>query len=232
MGNIKKLSVVMPVYNEKRTILEILSKVNSVDLKDVDKEIVIVDDCSKDGTRDILKELKDSNIKVVYHERNQGKGAAIRTGLRHITGDVVIIQDSDLEYYPEDYIDLLAIIEQGAEAVYGSRLKHKDFVHKYSLNLFATKLLSLMSNVLYGTKITDEPTCYKMFRTNVIKKINLKCTGFEFCPEVTAKIAKMGVKIKEIPIRYNPRSIAEGKKVNWKDGVEAIWTLIKYRFVN
>lgn len=222
----------MPVYNEKNTILDILKKVKSVNLKEIKKEIILVDDCSKDGTRDIIKNIKDPEIKVLYHERNHGKGYAIRTGLKYATGDVVIIQDADLEYDPEDYIKLLEMIEQGAETVYGSRLKHEAFTPNYSLNLFATKLLSFISNILYGTKITDEPTCYKMFRTDILKRINLKCTRFEFCPEVTAKVAKLGIDIKEVPIRYCPRTVKEGKKINWKDGVEAIWTLIKYRFVN
>lgn len=232
MNKTNKLSIIIPVYNEKKTILEILKKVKSVNLNGIKKEIIVVDDCSKDGTRDILKNIKDSEIKLLYHKHNQGKGYAIRTGLKHVTGDVIIIQDADLEYDPEDYVSLLEVIKQGGEAVYGSRLLHKDFFPKYSLNLFATRLLSIMSNVLYGTRITDEPTCYKMFKTDILKRINLKCTRFEFCPEVTAKLAKLGVEIKEIPIRYYPRSIEEGKKINWKDGIEAIWTLIKYRFVN
>lgn len=232
MNKVEKLSIVMPVYNEKKTILEILRRVKSIGLGNVKKEIVIVDDYSTDGTREILRNLKDPEIQVIFHERNKGKGSAVRTGIENITGDVMIIQDADLEYYPEDYLKLLDVIKQGAEVVYGSRVKHKNFAHVYNLNLFALHLLSIMSNVLYGTKITDEPTCYKMFKTDVLKRINLKCTGFEFCPEVTAKVAKLGITIKEIPIRYSPRNIKEGKKINWKDGVEAIWTLIRYRFTN
>lgn len=232
MSEIKKLSIVIPVYNEEKTIIEILKRVKSVDLRNVEKEIIVVDDCSKDRTRDILKTLDDPAIKVFFHEHNQGKGSAVRTGIQNVTGDVVIIQDADLEYYPEDYSKLLGIIKQGAEVVYGSRVKHESFVHMYNLNLFAVHLLSKMANVLYSIKITDEPTCYKMFRTDVLKKINLKCTGFEFCPEVTAKVAKLGIDIKEIPIRYSPRTIKEGKKIKWKDGIEAIWTLIKYKFID
>lgn len=229
---VKKLSIIMPVYNEERTIQEIIKRVKSVDLKGVEKEIILVDDYSKDGTCELLKNINDSEIKTLYHEQNQGKGSAIRTGLNYVTGDVVVIQDADLEYYPEDFVALLDVIKQGADVVYGSRVRHEDFVHVNNLNLFALHLLSIMSNVLYGSKITDEPTCYKMFRTDVLKKINLKCKRFEFCPEVTAKVVKLGIDIKEIPIKYSPRSIKEGKKINWKDGVEAIWTLIKYRFVD
>lgn len=232
MNKINKLSVIIPVYNEKNTILEIFKKVKSVDLKDIKKEIIIIDDYSNDGTRELLKRLEDPEVKLLFHECNKGKGSAIRTGIKHVTGDVVIIQDADLEYDPEDYSKLLEVIKQGAETVYGSRLRHKDFTPNYSLNLFATKLLSVMSNILYRTKITDEPTCYKMFKTDILKRINLKCTRFEFCPEVTAKVAKLGTEIKEIPIKYYPRSIEEGKKINWKDGIDAIWTLIKYKFIN
>lgn len=232
MYEIKKLSIVIPAYNEEKTILELLKRVKSVDLGSIQKEIVVVDDCSKDQTINILKTLNDPEIKVFFHEHNQGKGSAVRTGIQNVTGDVVIIQDADLEYCPEDYSKLLEVVKQGAEVVYGSRVKHESFVHMYNLNLFAVHLLSKMANVLYSIKITDEPTCYKMFRTDVLKKINLKCNGFEFCPEVTAKVAKLGIDIKEIPIRYYPRSVEEGKKINWKDGIEAIWTLIKYRFIN
>tara|TARA_Y100000310_G_scaffold342413_1_gene445574 strand:+ start:3157 stop:3846 length:690 start_codon:yes stop_codon:yes gene_type:complete len=227
-----KLSIIMPVYNEKGTINEILKRVNAVPLK---KEIIIIDDFSTDGTREILREnhSKKRDVTVLFHEKNKGKGAAIRTGLEAITGDIIIIQDADLEYNPQDYTKLIQpIINKETEVVYGSRFLDKKNRHKYGLNMFATKLLTFLANILYNAKITDEPTCYKVFSSNAIKSINLKCKKFEFCPEVTAKIKKAGFKIKEVPIEYNARSIEEGKKINWKDGVQAIWTLLKYRFVN
>lgn len=225
-----KLSIIIPAYNEIKTIKEIIKLVQKVK---INKEIIVVDDGSKDGTREILKSLNNNEIKVIFHKKNQGKGAAIRTGIRFVTGNIVIIQDADLEYDPKDYYKLVKpILEGKAKVVYGSRLLNPKFKSGYSLNLFATKLLTKMSNILYNANITDEPTCYKVFKTDVLKSINLKCKKFEFCPEVTAKVRKKGYGIYEVPINYYPRSIEEGKKINWKDGVQAIWTLIKYRFVN
>ncbi len=229
-GNVMKLSIIIPAYNEIKTIKEIIKLVQKVK---INKEIIVVDDGSKDGTREILKSLNNNEIKVIFHKKNQGKGAAIRTGIRFVTGNIVIIQDADLEYDPKDYYKLVKpILEGKAKVVYGSRLLNPKFKSGYSLNLFATKLLTKMSNILYNANITDEPTCYKVFKTDVLKSINLKCKKFEFCPEVTAKVRKKGYGIYEVPINYYPRSIEEGKKINWKDGVQAIWTLIKYRFVN
>ena len=227
-----RLSIIMPVYNEKETIAEIIRKVKEVDLNDIKKEIIIVDDFSTDGTRKILEKVKDNEIKIIYHDKNMGKGYAIRTALKYVTGDIVIIQDADLEYNPEDYIKLiLPIIKGENKVVYGSRMLGKN---KYSsLSFFlGGQLVTFVANLLYGTKITDEPTCYKVFNSDVIKNLNLECKGFEFCPEVTAKVAKKGFKIKEIPISYYPRDKKHGKKINWKDGLEAIWILIKYRFKN
>lgn len=203
------LSVIMPVYNERDTLNEILNRVQAVPLK---KEIIIVDDGSMDGTREILKGIKTANIKVIFHEKNQGKGSAIKTGLREATGDVVIIQDADLEYEPMDYLKLIPIIQSGeAQVVYGSRTlgSNKRSYHRY---YWGGQFITLVTNILYGTKITDEPTCYKMFKKEVINRIQLDCTGFEFCPEVTAKVARLGYTIHEVPISYHPRSFEEGKK--------------------
>lgn len=240
-----KLSVIIPVFNEKNTIAEVLRRVITVDLLSLGlkKEIIVVDDGSTDGTREILKQYQVSSIqypvksqpineiKVIYHEKNMGKGAAIRTGLVNVTGDIVIIQDADLEYDPQDYPKLIEPILSGkAKVVYGSRILGKGRKSYWSFYI-GGRFLSFLTNLLYNAKITDEPTCYKVFQADVIKNINLRCRRFEFCPEVTAKLRKKGYEIYEIPIHYEPRSLEEGKKINWKDGLEAIWTLIKYRFI-
>lgn len=223
-----KLSVIIPVYNEKNTITEILKQVIDVP---VDKEIIIVDDSSTDGTREILKDIRRTHkdIRLILKEKNEGKGSAVREGLKHIAGDIVVIQDGDLEYNPMDWIRMLQVIkDKRADVVYGSRILGKG--EKSSLTFYlGGRLLSFLVNILYGANITDEPTCYKMFKVDVIRSIKLDCKGFEFCSEVTAKVLKKGYKIYEIPISYKPRKIKEGKKIRWKDGVIAIWTLIKYR---
>lgn len=227
-----KLSVVMPAFNEEQTIEEIVRKVLAVE---IEKELIIVDDGSSDGTREILREkfMGRDGIKVIFHEKNSGKGAAVKTGIVNATGDMIIVQDADLEYDPNDYHSLVRPILDGtAEVVYGSRVKGKNFKHRYTLNLFAARLLSLMSNVLYGFNITDEPTCYKLFKADIIKSIKINGDGFEWEPEVTAKLGKKGIDIHEVPIDYYSRTIKEGKKIKWIDGVKAIWTLIKYRFVD
>ena len=233
-----KLSIIMPVYNEKDTTKEIIKRVMAVK---INKELIIVDDFSTDGTRDILKKLTNKNIKVVFHEKNYGKGHAIRTGIKHVTGNITIIQDADLEYNPQEYLMLIKpIIEGKAGVVYGTRFPKKK-AHPSISNPYypltnpyylANKILTLTSNILYNARITDEPTCYKVFKTDILKSINLKCERFEFCPEVTAKVRKKGYKIFEVPISYRPRTVKEGKKINWKDGIQAIWTLIKYRFID
>lgn len=224
------LSVLIPAYNEVHNIQNILNKIGEVNIP---KEIIVVDDGSTDGTRELLNTLKSETIKVVFHEKNQGKGGAIRTAIEHATGDIIIIQDADLEYDPQDYYKLIPVIESGKEkVVYGSRFLNKQNKHSYFSFFLGGQVVTWITNLLYFQNLTDEPTCYKVFDAKLLKSIKLNCTGFEFCPEVTAKIAKLGYKIPEVPISYYPRSISEGKKINWKDGVEAIWVLFKYRFVN
>lgn len=224
------LSVLIPAYNEVHNIQNILNKIGEVNIP---KEIIVVDDGSTDGTRELLNTLKSDTIKVVFHEKNQGKGGAIRTAIAHSTGDIIIIQDADLEYDPQDYYKLIPVIESGKEkVVYGSRFLNKQNKHSYFSFFLGGQVVTWITNILYFQNLSDEPTCYKVFDAKLLKSIKLNCTGFEFCPEVTAKIAKLGYKIPEVPISYYPRSISEGKKINWKDGVEAIWVLFKYRFVN
>jgi len=230
---VMKLSIIIPVYNEEKTILEILERVEKVDLGDIEKEIVLVDDFSKDRSREILKGLSEK-YKVLFHEVNKGKGAAIKTGLGSVTGDYVIIQDADLEYDPEDYKGLIKILtEKNASVVYGSRflgvtLKSLDYAHP--LHYFGNKFLTLFTNVLYGTKVTDMETCYKLVKADVIKGIPLRARRFDFEPEITSKLLKRGHKIVEVPISYNSRSFDEGKKITWKDGVKAVGYLLRYRF--
>jgi len=224
------LSVLIPAYNEVHNIQNILNKIGEVNIP---KEIIVVDDGSTDGTRELLNTLKSDTIKVVFHEKNQGKGGAIKTAIVHSKGDIIIIQDADLEYDPQDYYKLIPVIESGKEkVVYGSRFLNKQNKHSYFSFFLGGQVVTWITNILYSQTLTDEPTCYKVFDAKLLKSIKLNCTGFEFCPEVTAKIAKLGYKIPEVPISYHPRSISEGKKINWKDGVEAIWVLFKYRFVN
>lgn len=226
-----RLSIIIPCYNEIRTIKECLNRVLSVDLGDIEKEIIIVDDGSTDGTREVLKKIKDNPVKTILHSRNLGKGSAIRTALHHITGDVVLIQDADLEYDPQDYHALVRpIVEGKAKVVYGSRalLPHQRSYWRYH---WGGKFLTFLANLLYNAKITDESTCYKVFSTEVIKGVDLKCNKFEFCPEITAKVLRKGYKMYEVPIHYIPRSMKQGKKIRWMDGIIAIWTLVKYRVV-
>ena len=213
---------------------KILEKIEKVALGEIgfEKEIILVDDGSADGTKEILKSL-DEKYKIIYHQKNQGKGAAIQTGLKHATGEYVIIQDADLEYDPQDYKNLLGcILENNAKVVYGSR--RLNFKNKYSYRSFylGGVFLTWVANIIYGINITEESTCYKLFKTEFLKSVPLRSKGFEFCPEVTARTAKRGVKIYEVPIHYYPRHINEGKKIKWKDGLSALWTLIKYRFID
>jgi len=224
------LSVLIPAYNEIKSIHTLIEKVQSVPLT---KEIIIVDDGSKDGTRELLATYQSvPNIQVYYHEHNQGKGAAIRTAIQHMTGDIAIVQDADLEYEPQDYMALVQPIIDGKEkVVYGSRFLNRENRHSYMTFYIGGQVVTMLTNILYNQRLTDEPTCYKVFEADFLRSIPLECTRFEFCPEVTAKVAKRGIRIKELPINYYPRSIAEGKKISWFDGIEAIWVLLKYRFV-
>jgi glycosyltransferase involved in cell wall biosynthesis len=224
-----KLSVVIPVYNEKKSLLEIVRRVQAVP---IEKEIILVDDFSTDGTREVLRDLEKREFKVLYHEKNHGKGAALRTGFRRATGEFVIVQDADLEYDPNDYSRLIQpILEGRADVVYGSRFsgQRKNMTSLHTLgNLFLTGV----TNIFYGTSITDMETCYKLFRRETIQGIRIECNRFNFEPEVTAKLLKRGLRIVEVPISYSGRSASEGKKITWRDGFSAVWTLIKYRFTD
>jgi glycosyltransferase involved in cell wall biosynthesis len=229
-----KLSIIIPAYNEKKTIRRILSLVEKAPLpKDVSREIIIVDDGSSDGTREILSKLS-KRYKVIFHKKNKGKGGAVKTGFKAATGDMIIIQDADLEYDPRDYVACIKpIIEGKAQVVYGSRRLRKANKQFSGLSFYLGGVaLSWLTTMLYFNHITDEPTCYKTFRADVIKKLRIKGDKFEWEPEVTAKMLKQGIKIHEVPIRYYPRDVKQGKKIRWKDGVQAIWILIKYRFVD
>lgn len=221
-----KLSVIVPVHNEVDTIEESLDRVRRVGL---DKEIIVVDDCSTDGSRELLRKVPD--VKLILQDRNMGKGMAIRSALEHVAGDVVIIQDADLEYDPEDFYAMVEPLASGkADVVYGSRfLRGRPKMR--SANFIANKVLAATASLLFGTRISDEATCYKAFRTEVIKGLTLTCRRFEFCPEVTAKLLRSGISIVEVPIRYTARSSAQGKKIGWWDGVVALWTLLKFRLV-
>lgn len=234
----KLLSIIVPAYNEGENICLVLEKVLAVNLVyDVQKEIIVVDDGSKDDTYDLAMGYVQAHpgvpVRVMRHAQNAGKGMAIRTALPHTTGDYIIIQDGDLELDPNDISKLLkAMIDNDYPVVYGSRFLNKQNTVLYQRFYWGGRLVSFIANLLYGQHITDEPTCYKLFRAEVLKSIRLNCTGFEFCPEVTAKVAKRGVKIKEVPISYAPRTLEEGKKLRWTDGLEAVFTLLKYRFIN
>jgi glycosyltransferase involved in cell wall biosynthesis len=239
MGNaVKILSVIIAAYNEEKTILPLLQKVVDVKLiSGIQKEIVIVNDGSRDATeklvRDYIRAHAEEKIVLVGHEKNLGKGAAIRKGLETITGDYVIIQDADMEYNPDDYSILLkTLLEEKRKVLYGSRFLNPQNRHSYRSFYWGGRLVTWVANILFAQHLTDEPTCYKLFEAELLKSIPLRCNGFEFCPEVTAKVAKRGIKIKEVAISYYPRSVEEGKKIKWTDGVEALWVLLKYRFVN
>lgn len=221
-----KTSIIIPVYNEEKTISKILQKVFA---SPIEKEIIVVDDGSTDRTKKILSKYK-KEITYVSHRKNLGKGSAIRTGLKYASGEIVLIQDADLEYNPSDYQNLIKpILEKKAKVVYGSRWLGKKR-GKPSVFYFGTQFLTWVTNLLYGVKITDESCGYKVFDARLLKSLSLESKGFEFCPEVTAKLAKKGVQIIEVPIHYTPRSIKQGKKIKWRDGIIAVYTLFKYRF--
>jgi len=227
----QKLSVIVPVYDERNTVVEIVRRMRTVELP-VDLEIVIVDDGSTDGTRDVLGQLADSTVRVVNHDVNRGKGAAIRTGLAHVTGDLVLVQDADLEYDPEDWPKLLVPILRGkAQVVYGSRFTGERR-NMLFLHWVGNRFLSLVTNVLYNTTLSDMETCYKLFDRALLDSITLRAQRFEFEPEVTAKMLRRGIRIYEVPISYTGREFDEGKKITWRDGFIALWTLVKYRFTD
>lgn len=229
-----KLSIVIPVYNEKDTIEIILRKVLEVQLENLEKEVIVVDDGSHDGTKEILQGI-DKNwtpgpIRIFFHSQNRGKGAAVSTALSHVTGDIVIIQDADLEYHPQEYpLLILPILDYGADAVYGTRFigVHRAFMFWHYLG---NKGLTFVTNLLFDSMISDMEVGFKAFRTAVIRSLEIRARGFDFEPEVTAKILKKKVKLYEVPITYSGRGYDEGKKITWRDGLKAIWTLLKYRF--
>jgi dolichol-phosphate mannosyltransferase len=226
-----KVSIIIPVYNEVNVIPMVLDRVMKAPLPaGCEKEIVIVDDGSTDGTSEILDRY--TGLVAIHHSvENFGKGAAIRIGIRKATGDIVLIQDGDLEYDPNDYIKVLQPIVDGkATVVYGSRFMGDLKGMKFA-NWLANKLLTTTTNVLFAASITDEATAYKAFRIDVLRSMRLRCLRFEFCPEVTAKVRRLGHQIYEVPISYNARGILEGKKIRWQDGFHAMWTLWKYRFL-
>ncbi|MBW7882888.1 MAG: glycosyltransferase family 2 protein [Caldilineaceae bacterium] len=240
----------MPVYNERATLEEIVNRVRAVDLTvnpnrdnplfqgplPIEREIVIVDDGSTDGTRDILaawQQERCADMRIIFHARNGGKGAALRTGFEHASGDLIIVQDADLEYDPRDYVKLLEpILEGRSPVVYGSRFLGGPRAAMSLSHTFGNKLLTVLTNLLYGTSLSDMETCYKCFRRDVIADMPLRSRRFEIEPELTAKILKRGFTIYEVPISYNGRAFHEGKKITWRDGFTALRTLVKYRFVD
>ena len=224
----KKISILIPVYNEKKSLSKILSQVEDVDFG-LEKEIILIDDYSTDGTKELYVDLP---YKVLYHQRNLGKGAALRTGINCASGDIIIIQDADLEYNPQDYKPLVhLIVTDTADVVYGSRLADKRNSGNFLLlSYLANVTLTYLTRLLYGTYLTDMETCYKAFRADLIKDITIKSNRFDFEPEITAKILKTNVTFMEVPISYHASKLQQGKKITWQDGVQAIWTLFKYRF--
>lgn len=235
MKLIKVLSVIIPVYNESGTIEKLVSRVDKVKIDGVAKELVVVNDGSSDNTLEVLRDIeKKYKLKIVTYKKNRGKTWALRQGIKKATGDVIVVQDGDLEYDPNDFVKMIKEMKKkDVSVVYGSRRLKKDNVQYSGLSFYLGGLtLNVLANVLYGIRITDEPTCYKMFDSKLLKSVDLKTERFEFCPEVTAKVSKMGYKIHEVPISYKPRHVDQGKKIKLKDYFDAVWTLVKYRFVN
>ena len=229
-----KLSIIIPVYNEDKTILEVIDKVKNTKLKGIKKEIIIVDDFSTDGTLAILHKLEGIK-KIVFHKKNMGKGTAIRTGLKYASGEIILIQDADWEYDPKEYEKLLKpILENETKVVYGSRLKaiKKNLKNMYKTHYFGNVLLTMLTNILYGVRLSDMETGYKVFKKEVIQGMNLKAKRFDLEPEITAKILKRGYKITEVPIDFIGRKFKEGKNITWRDGLKALYYLVKYRIID
>lgn len=226
-----KITILVPVYNEVDTLALMINKLENTDFCGLEKEIIIIDDCSTDGTKEFYKNI---NHKVLYHKYNQGKGAALRTGLIEATGDIIVIQDADLEYDPVDYKPLVQLIIDGkADVCYGSRLSGGKPSRSFMFtHLLGNKFLSLLTNILYGSTLTDMETCYKAFRADFIKDIDIKSDRFDFEPEITAKVLKKHARLYELPVSYYGREFNEGKKITWRDGIFAIIALIKYRFID
>lgn len=230
----KKLSILIPVYNEINTLNDILNRIDQINFFDLEKEIILIDDYSNDGSRELIKDLSEEKYIKIYHEKNKGKGAGIKSGLKIATGDIIIIQDADLEYDPIDYLNLIKLIlDNKADVVYGSRLSGGKPSRSFMFtHLLGNKLLTLITNILYNTTLTDMETCYKAFKADFIKDIDIKSLRFDFEPEITAKVLKKKARLYELPISYYGREYNQGKKITWKDGFFAIIALIKFRFID
>jgi glycosyltransferase involved in cell wall biosynthesis len=230
-AKLRKLSVVVPVYNERNTLVEVLRRMRAVELPDgIEREIIVVDDGSTDGTRDVLRQLGDSTVRIVLHDANKGKGAALRTAFTHATGEYILVQDADLEYDPEDWPKLLNPVLRGrARVVYGSRFTGERR-NMLLLHWIGNRFLSMVTNVLFNTTLSDMETCYKLIERDLIEQMKLQSNKFDIEAEISAKILKRGIRIYEVPISYSGREFDEGKKITWRDGFAALYTLVKYRF--